>query len=281
MSHGEAVVSLGGASREKSILDGLFDRVNTATLALHRGTSFFGLVFKIAYSYGCRTWLTCFVMLPPVSPVKAAAIPAFYASTRFALQVGACLTLPPSPPLTFSLPLSPLFSLSIATGKLTVLMSTLAWLSKADGAMECRADVCGSWQVMLEMLVANGNLLTLHATATHMTGSAKRICTLLDTLDGLIAKQAVLSTGTMRAGDEISFEGVEIRTPSQHMLVKDLHFRLCRGESLLLTGHNGAGKSSIFRVLGGLWPTLTGTITKPGLHAAEPHRVIFYLPQKP
>lgn len=134
---------------------------------------------------------------------------------------------------------------------------------------------------MLEMLVGNGNLLTLHATAMHMTGSAKRICTLLDTLDDLNNEQADRSTGTMRPGDLIEFVNVEIQTPSQHMLVKDLNFTLARGESLLLTGHNGAGKSSIFRVLGGLWPTPSGTITKPGLHATDPHRVIFYLPQKP
>ena len=34
-------------------------------------------------------------------------------------------------------------------------------------------------------------------------------------------------------------------TPNDKLLVKDLNFSLELGGSLLLTGHNGAGKSSI------------------------------------
>lgn len=41
--------------------------------------------------------------------------------------------------------------------------------------MMCAADAQSTWQVMLEMLVANGNMLTLHATAQHMIGKGARI----------------------------------------------------------------------------------------------------------
>jgi energy-coupling factor transporter ATP-binding protein EcfA2 len=58
------------------------------------------------------------------------------------------------------------------------------------------------------------------------------------------------------------------------VLVEHLSFALERGGSLLITGHNGAGKSSIFRCLGGLWKVTQGTITKPS-------KEIFYIPQKP
>lgn len=43
---------------------------------------------------------------------------------------------------------------------------------------------------------------------------------------------------------------------------------------------NGAGKSSIFRCLGGLWDIPTGRITKPGGESGL-HTEVFYLPQKP
>ena len=43
----------------------------------------------------------------------------------------------------------------------------------------------------------------------------------------------------------------------------------------------GAGKSSIFRCLGGLWAIPHGKITKPGGAKASLNSVIFYLPQKP
>ena len=94
----------------------------------------------------------------------------------------------------------------------------------------------------------------------------------------------------MVTGDSIKFDQVQVFTPMGHHLVKDLSFEIKRGQNLLLTGHNGAGKSSIFRCLGGLWNVPEGTITKPGLSPGESggsktaaglHDLIFYLPQKP
>ena len=49
-------------------------------------------------------------------------------------------------------------------------------------------------------------------------------------------------------------------------------------------GHNGAGKSSIFRCLGGLWDIPCGTIRKPGGVANDKgasNDAMFYIPQKP
>eukprot|EP01052_Picozoa_sp_SAG31_P016798 SAG31_NODE_1126_length_9767_cov_5.580058_7_plen_526_part_00 len=81
--------------------------------------------------------------------------------------------------------------------------------------------------------------------------------------------------------NRISFENVDIVTPKNVKLVNNLSFSVELGGSLLLTGHNGAGKSSIFRCLGGLWTVPTGTITKPGTAASGLHQEVFYLPQKP
>ncbi len=109
--------------------------------------------------------------------------------------------------------------------------------------------------LLLEMLVANGDVLTIAAQQQHMQGTAFRVIQLIDTLDGL-AKASVATK--FEEANEIAFDKVDVVTPTGVKLVTDLSFRVAAGENLLLTGQNGAGKSSIFRVLGGLWPIAVG-----------------------
>ena len=112
-------------------------------------------------------------------------------------------------------------------------------------------------------------------------GNAERLIDLISLLESLSArKQGEVAKNFQRA-ERIAFEHVDIVTPKGVRLVNDLSFSIELGGSLLITGHNGAGKSSIFRCLGGLWTVPTGTITKPGSAASGLHQEVFYLPQKP
>ncbi|XP_049866365.1 ATP-binding cassette sub-family D member 3 [Pectinophora gossypiella] len=73
----------------------------------------------------------------------------------------------------------------------------------------------------------------------------------------------------------IRFDKVPLVTPNGDILIPDLTFEVKAGINVLVCGPNGCGKSSMFRILGELWPIFGGTLTKP------PKGKLFYVPQRP
>lgn len=150
------------------------------------------------------------------------------------------------------------------------------------------AEMEFSTRLMMEMLIANGNLLTLYANAEHIHHRAGRVYTLLSTLQDMSTQHKTIegdaAQDNLTSCETIRFDNVTVKTPGPHgiELVENLTFEVHpNGDNLLITGANGAGKSSIFRALGGLWSIPAGQVIKPSGSSGGLHDTVFYLPQKP
>ncbi|MGB3535993.1 MAG: ABC transporter ATP-binding protein/permease [Microcoleaceae cyanobacterium] len=75
---------------------------------------------------------------------------------------------------------------------------------------------------------------------------------------------------------QLSFEHLTLLTPdSQQVLIEDLSLRIPHNQGLLIVGESGVGKSSLLRMIAGLWMTGTGRLVRPKLEE------MLFLPQRP
>ncbi|WP_339459532.1 ABC transporter ATP-binding protein/permease [Nodularia spumigena] len=73
----------------------------------------------------------------------------------------------------------------------------------------------------------------------------------------------------------IAVKNLTLETPKQISLIKDLSLTVQPGESLIIVGVSGVGKTSLLRAIAGLWVHRKGTIERPD------NEHILFLPQRP
>lgn len=62
----------------------------------------------------------------------------------------------------------------------------------------------------------------------------------------------------------VELDDVEVRLPTGEQLIQPLDLRLDQGDTLIVTGKSGTGKTTLLRSLAQLWPYTTGTLRCPG-----------------
>ncbi|KAI4266114.1 MAG: hypothetical protein L6R35_006986, partial [Caloplaca aegaea] len=157
-------------------------------------------------------------------------------------------------------------------------------------------------RMLLSSSDAFGRVMFSYKEITELAGYTSRVSALISVMDSIqaghfekslissalnadadketkasaVAAPTVLNgRGEIVQSSEIEFIDVPIVSPNGDVLVEKLNFSVKPGKHLLIVGPNGCGKSSLFRILGGLWPVYGGTVRKPS------YGDIFYIPQRP
>lgn len=151
-------------------------------------------------------------------------------------------------------------------------------------------------RLMLSLADAGSRMMYSIKDLSELAGYTSRVWTLISTLHRVHANHYLTARdsytrpysladvqGTLAKGfDGVRLEDVPIVAPSLfpmggEELIPDLSFSTGPGEHLLITGINGAGKSSVARIVAGLWPTYRGLTSRPRQNGQDG---IMFLPQR-
>lgn len=146
-------------------------------------------------------------------------------------------------------------------------------------------------RLLLSSSDAFGRVMYSYKELAELAGYTARVSDLLEAMDDVKAgkyekklvssadveanKRMLSTRGKVVEADYVEFDSVPLISPNGDVLVQSMSFKVLPGQHLLVIGPNGCGKSSMFRILGGLWPVYGGVVSKP------PEKDFTYIPQRP
>ncbi|KAJ7384685.1 ATP-binding cassette sub- D member 4 [Desmophyllum pertusum] len=139
------------------------------------------------------------------------------------------------------------------------------------------------------LISCGSQLINLSTDISNTAGYVHRIGQLLESLTAMetdaeqkaTENQDYLGVENLAPhGSDVIFKLISVSYAPPNCidpLVKDLDLEICHGKNILITGTTGSGKSSLFRILNGIWTPLSGEVMR---FLPFTPKNVFFLPQK-
>lgn len=144
-------------------------------------------------------------------------------------------------------------------------------------------------RLMLSLADAGSRLMYSIKDVSELTGYTDRVFNLLTQLHRVhsptfdfgseLGKKDIHGTVQNNYDNGVRFEHFNVIIPTRlgstnTPLISDINIKIGHNKNMLILGANGCGKTSIARIIAGLWPLYSGLLSKPN------DEDIFFLPQK-
>lgn len=119
-------------------------------------------------------------------------------------------------------------------------------------------------QLYVPFSAALGRILLIHKRIGSLCGSVHRLGELREKLDRISAMNERNTLANVRyEPDTVAWSNIEIVSPAGLSILRDFSLTVTPRKHTLIMGNNGSGKSSLLRVLSGLWLPTKGVVTIP------------------
>jgi len=143
-------------------------------------------------------------------------------------------------------------------------INPLPWIVQAQALFAQRISFGDVWQSSNAFTEIH-NSLSFFRNAYDQFASYRAVIIRLDGLADQNSRAGLFTSVDTADSDDHSLEvdDVDVRTPAGESLVRGLGLRLEPGDSLLISGRSGIGKTVLLQSLAGLWPFASGSVRFP------------------